>query len=123
MTYGIIAGLLWGAGVGGHALRLVTLNPEEYVVLDGHLPYTDALKAERARRFIAWSAIVVYGLGGLLCACQSPIGPAIAILFPLVGVTAVLVTGHKIDLFQVVLGIPQVVAALLSIGVFLGLLL
>jgi hypothetical protein len=120
VIYGLIAGLLLGAGVDGHALRLVTLNPEEYVVLDGHLSDADARKAERTRRFIAWSAIVIYGLGAALCLQQSVWGLIIAIVFPAVGVAAVLVTGHKIDLFQAVLGVPQLLAAALSIAVVLG---
>jgi hypothetical protein len=120
MIYGFISGLLVGAGVGGHALRLVTLNPEEYVVLDGHLSNADARKAERTRRFIAWSAIVIYGVGSVLCAFQNVGGPIIAIVFPFVGVTAVLVTGHKLDMFQIVLGVFQALAAVLSVAVLTG---
>lgn len=96
MTYGFIGGLLFGAGVGGHALRFT-------------------MKPDRARAFIAGSAMLIYGIGAALCLFSSPIGLWIAILFPIVGVTAVLVTGHKLDAFQIVLGIFQAVAAVLSI--------
>ncbi len=118
--YGFIGGLLLGAGVGGHALRLVTLNPEEYVSLDG--PFgDDGRRTERARRFIAWSAIVVYGLGSVLCALHNVGGPIIAIVFPVVGVTAVLtVAKTKLDTFQIVLGVFQSLAAALSVAALLA---
>lgn len=107
MIYELIAGLLFGSGVGGHALRLVTLEPVD-------------TKSTRARAFIAGAAMVIYAIGGALCLAHDPAGLLIAILFPVVGVTAVVATGHKVDAFQVVLGVPQVVAAVLSVAVLLG---
>jgi hypothetical protein len=111
MTYGFIGGLLFGAGVGGHALRF-TMQPDP-AVRSGAAPI--AVPLDRTRAFIAGSAMLIYGLGAALCLFSSAVGLWIAILFPIVGVTAVLVTGHKLDAFQIVLGIFQAVAAVLSI--------
>jgi hypothetical protein len=97
LSYEFIAGLLFGAGVGGHALRLVTL---------------DSLKGPRA--FIAWSAMVIYGLGVALCLFEQAAGLYIAIVFPVVGVSAVLLTKNKVDAFQRVLGVFQLVALFAS---------
>jgi hypothetical protein len=102
MIYGLIAGLLFGSGVGGHALRILTTT-------------------DPTRLFIAYAAMVIYFGGGVFCLMPNPIaGLVIAVLFPIVGVTAVIVTGHKVDKFQIVLGIPQVVAAVLSVVALLG---
>jgi hypothetical protein len=98
LSYGFIAGLLFGAGVGGHALRLVTL---------------DSMKGPRA--FIAWSAMAIYGLGALLCLLEQVVGLYIAIVFPVVGISAVLLTKNKVDAFQLVLGVFQLVALVASV--------
>ena len=101
-AYGFLAGLLLGAGAGGHALRL-TETP---------LP--------KARRDIAVAAIVLYCLAAVGAALQSVVGPLIAIVGPVVGVSAVLLTGYKIDRFQAVLGVFQLLAALVSVGLLVA---
>lgn len=98
-TYAFLAGLLLGAGVGGHALRL-TETP---------LP--------AARRDIAVAAVVLYGVAAIGAATQNPAGPLIAVVGPAIGVSAVLLTGYKIDRFQAVLGVFQALAA--AIGAWL----
>jgi hypothetical protein len=100
--YLFVSGILLGAGVGGHALRLVNL-------------YEDPKALEKSRVFIAWSAVFIYGLGALLTFFGCPAGLYIAIVFPIVGITAVTITGYKIDTFQIVLGLFQILAAVVSV--------
>lgn len=93
---GLLVGLLLGAGVFGHALRLVTIWP---------------IGARKGRAVVAVSACVVYALAALLCACESPVGYAIAVIGPVVGLSAVtLLPEADVDAFQVVLGVAQFVA-------------
>jgi hypothetical protein len=98
--WGFVAGLLIGAGVGGHALRLVTLGLGEI----------------GPRHAVAGFAILLYGIAGTLVYLRRPAGLWIAILGPVGGITAVTLSPNaNIDLFQVVLGIPQMIALALSI--------
>lgn len=98
--WGLTAGLLLGAGVGGHALRLATLD-------------WDALGARHA---VAGFACLLYAVAGGLSWAQKRTGLWISILGPVGGVTAVLLApGASIDTFQVVLGVPQAVAAALAV--------
>lgn len=102
ISYTFIAGLLLGAGVCGHALRLVT---------EGNgfrFPQTP-------REWIAWCAIFIYGAATILCLFGHPIGPLIAVIFPFVGITAVIVTGEGLDFFQLTLGIFQFIALIASL--------
>lgn len=99
MIPGIIAGLLLGSGVNGHALRLVTLAGDP-----------DA----KGRRFVATAACLIYGGAAISVIAGSPVGYVVAIVGPVVGVTSVLALRAKVDRFQVVLGFGQVAAGLLS---------
>lgn len=97
--WGVTCGLLLGAGVGGHALRLVTLE-------GGIGP----------RHLVAGFACLLYGTAGALTWAEKKSGLWVSILGPVGGVTAVLLApGASIDTFQIVLGIPQAVATLLAI--------
>ena len=96
--WGLISGLLIGAGVFGHALRLVILEP-----------------TWGGRHNVAAFAIVLYSVSGILTLFRNKLGLYIAIIGPLGGITAVTALGKHIDLFQFVLGIPQFMAIFLSI--------
>jgi hypothetical protein len=104
-AHGFISGLLFGAGVGGHALRLVML------VQDG-LPF----QQQRGRYFVAISAIVFYSIAFILVALGWKSGLVLSIVGPLIGVSAVLLLKQKIDLFQIVLGVFQLVAVIGAIA-------
>lgn len=96
-------GLLLGAGVGGHALRLVTL--------EGDIG---------ARHLVAGFACLLYGTAAALTWAEKRSGLWISILGPVGGVTAVLLApGANIDTFQIVLGVPQALATLLAVWVLL----
>jgi len=98
--WGLTSGLLLGAGVGGHALRLVTLE------------FTDI----GPRHAVAGLACLLYAVAGGLTWAEKKAGLWISILGPLGGVTAVLLAPNSsIDTFQIVLGVPQAVAAALAI--------
>lgn len=97
LWYGVLAGLLTGAGVGGHSLRLVTLEG-----------------SANERKWVAWSGIVLYAVASAAALFQHSLGCWISILGPVVGITAVLVTGNKIDRFQIVLGVFQALAAIVA---------
>ncbi|MCC6158355.1 MAG: hypothetical protein IT350_09915 [Deltaproteobacteria bacterium] len=98
--WGLTAGLLLGAGAAGHALRLVTL----------------AGTPLGARHAVAGFAILLYTLAGVLALLRRREGLWIAILGPVGGVTAVtLAPNAHIDLFQIVLAIPQMAALALSV--------
>jgi hypothetical protein len=103
---GLVVGLLLGAGVAGHVLRLVTLEPLS--------------SGATGRHGVALVAIAIYSVAALLVGCDVSAGYWIAILGPVGGVTAVLATGNTIDRFQVVLGVPQAIAGALSIVALLG---
>lgn len=103
--WGLTAGLLLGAGVGGHALRLVVLGTD-----------FSNMSNIGSRHYVAGFAILLYLIAGLLTLFKSKIGLWIAILGPLGGITAVTLSPNAhIDLFQVVLGIPQFLAIGFSI--------
>lgn len=97
--WGLTAGLLLGAGAAGHALRLVTL----------------AGTPPGARHAVAGFAVGLYTLAGILTLLRRREGLWIAILGPVGGITAVtLAPNAHIDLFQIVLGIPQMAALALA---------
>lgn len=102
---GILVGLLVGAGVFGHALRLVTLQGQP-----------DAA----GRRGVAVAAIVIYGVASaLLLGSDSKAGLWVATVGPLLGLSSVLVLkafgrSSGVDHFQIVLGVPQAVAIALA---------
>jgi len=99
--WGVTCGLLFGAGVGGHALRLVTL--------DGDFG---------PRFLVAGFACLLYAVAGSLAWAEKKSGLWISILGPVGGVTAVLLApGASIDTFQIVLGVPQAVATVLAIWI------
>jgi hypothetical protein len=98
--WGFIAGLLLGAGAGGHALRLVVLGMDTLTT----------------RHYVAGFAVILYLVAGLLVCLRRKAGLYIAILGPLGGITAVTLSPQaQIDTFQVVLGIPQFLAIGLSV--------
>ena len=98
--WGFVAGLLAGAGVFGHALRLVILGTGEI----------------GARHFVAGFAVLLYAVAAALAFTRHKAGLWVAILGPLGGITAVtLAPSAHVDTFQVVLGIPQFVALGLSV--------
>lgn len=98
--WGLVSGLLLGAGVGGHALRLVTLD------------HTDI----GARHAVAGFACLLYGVAGALSWAEKKLGLWVSILGPVGGVTAVLLAPNaQIDTFQIVLGVPQALATMLAV--------
>ena len=97
--WGFVAGLLLGAGVAGHALRLVVLGPE----------------GAPARLAVAALGVILYAVATALVWQRNKLGLWIAVLGPLGGITAVTLSpSAQIDLFQVTLGIPQMVALVCS---------
>lgn len=101
-----VTGLLVGAGVDGHALRIVTLREDG--VPDG---------GQRGRYFVAISAIIFYSVSALLVGAGSVVHPyvpvaglVLSIVGPFIGVSSVLLLKQKVDLFQGVLGVPQFIA-------------
>jgi hypothetical protein len=98
--WGFVAGLLIGAGVFGHALRLVILESNEIT----------------PRHYVAGFAVLLYSVSGLLTYFRKKSGLYIAILGPVGGITAVsLAPNAQIDTFQIVLGIPQMLAVVMAI--------
>jgi hypothetical protein len=104
---GIVVGLLLGAGVCGHLLRLVTLGWPHVLV-------------PAARFHIAFFAIMIYGIATLLVLQGNVIGHLMTLCFPFVGLTAVMITKQKVDIFQIVLGIFQLLASLISLYFVIG---
>jgi len=103
--WGFVAGLLAGAGVGGHALRLVILSWDEI----------------GARHAVAGFAVLLYGVAATLTFMRKRAGLWIAVLGPAGGVTAVtLAPRANIDAFQIVLGVPQVLAVALAVYLLVG---
>jgi hypothetical protein len=98
--WGFITGMMFGAGVFGHALRLVTLIGE---------PWGE-------RNFVGIAGMVLYGAASILTWYKMKIGLWIAVIGPLIGLSFV-AFGHKthVDTFQIVLGIPQFLAIAVSI--------
>lgn len=102
--WGFVAGLLIGAGLFGHALRLVILGTEIIT----------------PRHYVAGFAVLLYLIAGLLVYFRKKSGLYIAILGPVGGITAVSLSPNAhIDTFQVVLGIPQMLAAVLSVYILI----
>lgn len=98
-VWGLISGLQLGAGVGGHALRLVTLHHEPLGF----------------RQVVATGALIIYGAAFGLTLRRHRAGLWIALIGPFVGVAAVVtVMSEPPDAFQVVLGIPQLIAQVLA---------
>ena len=91
--WGFTAGVLFGAGVGGHCLRLLDTA------------------CGSARQYVAAIAVLVYALATALTACHSSWGLVLAMGGPPVGLTLVLATHNTVDRFQVVLGVFQLAAA------------
>lgn len=101
LVQGLIAGLLFGAGVGGHVLRLVTLRG----VASTPMP----------RVLVAAAGVLLYALAGVLVLVGATSGYVIAAVGPLVGLTAVvLLPKTDVDAFQIALGVFQIVAGALS---------
>ncbi len=98
---GLLVGSLVGSGVGGHALRLVALGTAQ----------------PSSRHYVAVAGIVLYTVAAVLTATGALSGPVISILGPVVGLTAVLLSKSKVDTFQIVLGVFQVLSA--AVGVYL----
>ena len=93
--WGFTAGLLLAAGVFGHALRLVVLIMERV----------------GPRHYVACFAIILYLITAILVFFKNKIGLWLTILGPLGGITAVSLSPNAhIDLFQIVLDIPQFLA-------------
>lgn len=90
---GVLIGNLVGSGIGGHALRLVTLGP-----------------GLTTRHYIAWAGVALYAICTTLCVLQLSAGFVLTILGPVVGISATLITKNKVDAFQVFLGLFQVVS-------------
>ncbi len=97
--WGLVTGLLLGAGVFGHALRIVILDNSSY---------TD-------RHTVAIAAVLIYLVASFFTFYKHKVGLYIAIIGPLIGITAVTISPKaQIDLFQLVLGVPQFLAIFLS---------
>ena len=98
--WGLVTGLLVGAGIFGHALRLVILGVDKFT----------------PRHAVAGFAIVLYGVASTLAFFRQKSGLWIAVLGPLGGITAITFAPNAhIDTFQVVLGVPQCLALGLSL--------
>lgn len=111
MFYMLLAGNLFGSGVGGHALRLTTLTTSG-------VPFAE----QKTRYFVAAGAILMYGLGANLALIQNPGALVIAIGGPILGLSTILLSGKKPDAFQVVLGLPQLVSAVYALIILSSLL-
>ena len=99
-TWGLVSGLLIGAGVCGHALRLVTLG------------FADGFTARHA---VAGFAVLLYAVAGALAGGRHRAGLWIAILGPVCGLTAVTLSPNaQVDAFQLTLGVPQMLALVLA---------
>lgn len=98
--YSFEAGLLVGAGVCGHALRLATLE-----------------QGEQDREWIAIAAMFWYGTAAMYCGQENSIGAWMAIVGPALGLTAVLLTRNRVDKFQVTLGVFQLLAAVEAVRI------
>lgn len=99
--WALAAGILFGAGVGGHALRLV--------VLEGGLG---------ARHLVAGAACLLYGVAALLTFLEKKAGLWITVIGPMVGISAVLLAPNaSVDAFQITLGVFQAVATLIALVV------
>lgn len=103
---GALVGMLVGAGVCGHLLRLITTEPPENGKADRHI--------------IALAGVLLYSIAAVLTAAGAHAGPWLAIGGPAVGLGAVLLTRNKVDMFQAVLGLFQVWTAVLAVLVLLG---
>lgn len=102
--WGLVAGLLLGAGVFGHALRWVVLGFAQV----------------GSRHYVAGAAICLYLVAAILVFLKNKIGLFLATIGPLMGVTAVaLAPNAQIDTFQLVLGIPQFLAIALSVYLYI----
>lgn len=62
-----------------------------------------------ARKIIAGTAVVLYGLTAVLLVREKLAGVWIAIIGPLVGVTLVLLTHNHVDAYQIGIGVSQFV--------------
>ncbi len=112
MTFwlGLLIGLLICA-VDGHILRLLTLKKTD----------------PKVRWFVAGAATVIYSIAAVTAWMQIvvwgvPVGLAIAIAFPIIGITTIIFNRKaSVDWFQIVLGIPQVggmiIAGLILLGI------
>lgn len=103
---GALVGMLVGAGVCGHVLRLATTEPPENGRAD--------------RRLIALAGVLLYGVAAVLTAVGAQVGPWLAIVGPAVGLSAVLLTRNEVDTFQIWLGVFQAGTAVLAVLVLLG---
>ena len=99
----VIFGLLVGAGVCGHALRIVTLR--EDMIRDDQ---------QRGRYFVALSAIVFYSVSAVLVGLGWTTGLVLSVVGPFIGITAVLLLKQKVDTFQKVLGVFQLIPVVMS---------
>jgi len=106
--YMFLAGNLFGSGIGGHALRLTDLITQK-------IPFTE----QKTRYVVAIGAMLIYGLGTVLALFQNPGALLIAMGGPILGVSTVLISGKKVDPFQVVLGLPQLVSFILAVALLL----
>lgn len=104
--YGEITGLLIGAGVGGHALRVVVLSQD---------PIPN--EKQKGRYALAICAMVFYSISAFLVHQEYMFGLIMSVIGPFLGLTTVLVfLKDKVDLFQRVLGVFQALPVLLAIG-------
>lgn len=115
-----LSGLLLGAGVGGHVLRLVMLHEEERQIdeLDRAVGTDTEAWARRSlhgRMFVAWSAVAVYTMATVLVGLGHPAGLMIAVVGPVVGASTVVALRARIDRFQIALGVFQGLAAALAL--------
>jgi hypothetical protein len=98
--WGLVTGLLVGAGVFGHALRLVILGTDEFV----------------GRHAVAGFAVLLYGVASAFAFFRHRAGLWIAVLGPVGGITAVTLSPNAhVDAFQIVLGVPQIMALALAL--------
>lgn len=99
---GMLIGNLIGSGVGGHALRLVSLGP-----------------GLTSRHYIAWAGVLLYSICTVLVILQLSSGLVLTAFGPIVGLSATWLTKNKPDAFQLVLGMYQMVSVVIAVGLLL----
>lgn len=104
--YMFLAGNLFGSGMGGHALRLTDLITKK-------VPFAE----QKTRYVVAVGALFIYGLGTVLALFQNHYALLIAMGGPILGVSTVLISGKKLDPFQTVLGLPQLVSFVIAVSI------
>lgn len=118
---GLIAGILIGAGVGGHVLRLVVLYDEYQFHADVAAAFgMPATTSVKGRALVALAAVALYSVAAVLVMLGQDAGLWVALGGPLVGLAAVLALHAQVDSFQRALGVFQAIASVLAAYMLFG---